>query len=367
MPNDEKDFLLSSYDYILPEERIAQYPPEDRSSSRLMVLDRASGKITHSVFRQLGDFLEDGTLLVANNSRVVPARIFGTRPSGGKAELLLLTPPPLLESSAEISPEGMKCARAEVLLKPGRTIHPGDDLSFPKSIRAHVLQKKEFGMHDVLLHWKENLVDALETVGKIPLPPYIKREQEDEDLARYQTLYAKREMSGSVAAPTAGLHFTDGLRAELKRKGVEWTEVTLHVGYGTFSPVREEHIDRHPMHSEYAEISPSAAETIARAKSEKRPVVSVGTTSCRTLEGCALLCGGSIPPGGWKGQTNIFIRPGFRFQVIDRLITNFHLPKSTLLMLVAALCGRENILAAYREAVKEQYRFFSYGDAMLIR
>ena len=366
MQTDEKDFLLSSYDYHLPEERIAQYPPEDRSSSRLMVLDRESGRVTHSVFRRLGDFLGEGTLLVANNSRVVPARIFGARATGGKAELLLLTPPPLLESAAAEGAGGAKSAQAEVLLKPGRHIHPGDDLSFAGGIRAHVLKKKEFGMHDVLLQWQGSLVATLDAIGRIPLPPYIRRDQEEEDLERYQTLYARREKSGSVAAPTAGLHFTEELRAELQRRGIGWTEVTLHVGYGTFSPVREEHIERHPMHSEYAEIPPAAAAAIAKAKREKRPVVAVGTTSCRTLEGCALACGGCIPPEGWKGRTNIFIHPGYRFQVIDKLITNFHLPKSTLLMLVAALCGREAILAAYEEAVREQYRFFSYGDAMLI-
>ena len=362
-----EDMVLSSYDYELPEERIAQYPLEDRSASRLMVMDKKGGFVLHSVFSRLAEYLEKGSLLVANNSMVVPARLFGVRPSGGRAEMLLLTPPPVLESASFPFAEGWSCAEAEVLLRPGRSIREGDELLFGDCICATVLGKKDFGMYSVMLRWRGNLVECLRSIGKIPLPPYIKRDTEEGDAARYQTLYARRDMAGSVAAPTAGLHFTRELRHELAVAGFEWAEVTLHVGYGTFSPVREEDIRSHPMHSEYALISPETATAIRRAKKEGRPVVAVGTTSCRTMEGCAESCGGEIPEEGWHGKTDIFIYPGFEFRVTDQLITNFHLPKSSLLMLVSAFCGRKRILEAYKEAVSAGYRFFSYGDAMLIR
>ncbi len=361
------DFELSSYNYELPEERIAQYPPKERGTSRLMVLDRASGRNIHSTFSRLGEFLPKGALLVANNSCVVPARLFGFKPSGGKAELLLLTPPPLLVACAVTEEGGWSRARAEVLLRPSRSIRVGDRLTFGDCIAAEVLNKKDFGRHDVMLFWKGDLVECMRSIGHLPLPPYIRREQDSEDVSRYQTVYADREKSGSVAAPTAGLHFTDALRESLKEQGIGWAEVTLHVGYGTFSPVREQDIREHPMHSEYVEISPETAGVIREAKASGRPVVAVGTTSCRTMEGCAQKNGGVIPEQGWHGWTNIFIYPGFRFQVVDHLITNFHLPESSLIMLVAALCGRERILSAYAEAVKEKYRFFSYGDAMFVR
>jgi S-adenosylmethionine:tRNA ribosyltransferase-isomerase len=366
MSQSDLDFLLAGYDYELPEERIAQYPPEVRGTSRLFVLDRASGRNIHTDFSHLPDFLPKDALLVVNNSRVVPARLFGQKPSGGKCELLVLTPPPLLKSCAVQDGEWSH-APCGCLLRPGRSIRVGDRLTFGEGIAAEVLVKKEFGQHDVELFWKGDLVERMTEIGRLPLPPYIKREQENDDISRYQTLYASPDKSGSVAAPTAGLHFTNDMRARLREMGVEWAEVTLHVGYGTFSPVREEDIREHPMHSEYVEISPESAAAIRRAKAEGRPVIAVGTTSCRTMEGCALQNGGEIPEGGWHGWTNIFIYPGYRFSVVDHLITNFHLPQSSLIMLVAALCGRERILSAYAEAVKEEYRFFSYGDAMFVR
>ena len=362
----ESDFQLSSYDYELPEERIAQYPPKERGASRLMVLDRESGRNIHSTFSHLPDFLPEGALLVANNSCVVPARLFGHRPSGGKVELLLLTPPPLLKACAT-EENGWKKAPAEVLLRPSRNIRAGDRLHFDDCIEAEVVEKKDFGRHDVVLFWKGDLVECMKRIGRLPLPPYIKREQSGEDIARYQTVYADREKSGSVAAPTAGLHFTGDMRERLARQGIGWAEVTLYVGYGTFSPVRESDIREHPMHSEYVEISPESAKMVRDARAEGRPVIAVGTTSCRTLEGCASQNGGVIPAEGWHGWTNIFIYPGYKFHVVDKLITNFHLPQSSLIMLVAALCGRERILSAYAEAVQEKYRFFSYGDAMFIR
>lgn len=359
------DFQLSSYDYVLPEERIAQFPPAERGSSRLMILNRKTGENIHSTFSHLPEFLPKGALLVANNSLVVPARLPGKRPSGGKAEMLLLTPPPLLTAHARSGEGVWKKARAEVLLKPGRSIKVGDTLSFGENIKSEVQIKKQYGQHEVLLFWKGDLVEDMKSIGRIPLPPYIKREQENEDIERYQTLYAKREKAGSVAAPTAGLHFTDAMRQALNNHGFSWAEVTLHVGYGTFSPVRENDIREHDMHREYVEISPDAAQALRSAKKEGRPIIAVGTTSCRTLEGCFQLHG-EIPEKGWRGWTNIFIYPGYTFNVVDHLITNFHLPKSSLLMLVASLCGRERILDAYAEAVKKEYRFFSYGDAMLI-
>ncbi len=362
-----EDLLLSSYDYELPEERIAQYPLEKRSSSRLLVMRKDDGTLCHSEFNRIGDYIEKGSLLVANNSMVVPARLFGRRPSGGKAEMLLLTPPPVIEKSVVSSSSGWSEAEAEALIKPGRSIHAGDELTFGDIIKVSVLFKGRFGMHNIRLSWKGSLVECLCKIGTIPLPPYIKRSLEEGDIQRYQTLYARRDMAGSVAAPTAGLHFTDELRASLAAMGIEWTEVTLHVGYGTFSPVREDNIRNHSMHSEYVQITAQTAKAINRAKKEGRPIIAVGTTSCRTIEGCAAACGGTIPDEGWSGKTDIFIYPGYEFKIVDKLITNFHLPKSTLLMLVSAFCGRENILAAYREAVEQGYRFFSYGDAMFIR
>lgn len=360
-------FSLESYDYPLPEERIAQFPPEQRGTSRLLVLDRAASRLTDAVFSQLPEFLPPGTLLVANNSRVAPARLCGVRPSGGKTELLLLTPPPLLEGQArEKEDGGWSSARGEALLKPGRSIHVGDRLSFGPDIVAEVEVKRDFGRHEIRLHWQGKLTERLEEVGQLPLPPYIKREQGPEDRARYQTLYARPDKAGSVAAPTAGLHFTSAMRERLATEGFLWAEVTLHVGYGTFSPVREDDIRIHPMHSEYVEISAATARAVLEARREGRPVFAVGTTSARTLEGTAQACGG-VPEEGWQGWTDIFIYPGFSFQVVDGLLTNFHLPKSSLLMLVSALAGRETMLEAYAHAVREQYRFFSYGDAMLIR
>ena len=379
-------FSLESYDYALPEELIAQHPPKVRGTSRLMVLDRGTeGDCwTDSSFDRLPEFLPEKALLVVNNSRVIPARLFGRKPSGGRAEMLLLTPPVLLEKDAR--PEsGSACrleAEAEVLLRPGRSIRAGDMLDFGE-LQAEVLKKGDFGRHTLRLFWKGNLTDILEKAGKLPLPPYIRREQDEDDISRYQTMYAREDKKGSVAAPTAGLHFTEKMRGRLLSRGVEWAEVTLHVGYGTFSPVREEDIRQHPMHAEYAEIPYETVEAVRRAKRDGRPVIAVGTTSARTLEGAAEACAregkwlfspedisGSSPDSsqaGWSGWTSIFIYPGFSFRVADGLITNFHLPKSSLLMLVSALAGRERILRAYAHAVEEGYRFFSYGDAMLIR
>lgn len=359
-------FLLDSYDYELPEELIAQFPPERRGSSRLLVLDRNGNGPCDAMFLDLPAYLPEGTVLVANNSRVVPARLFGTRPSGGKAELLLLTPPPLAEKAAHSEGDGWASAPVEALLRPGRSICPGDRLRFGPYIEAEVEAKHDFGRHDIRLFWQGSLISRMEESGRLPLPPYIRREQGPDDRARYQTLYARSDKAGSVAAPTAGLHFTEAMRARLAEAGVPWVEVTLHVGYGTFSPVREHDIREHPMHREYVEVSADAARIVNEARRRGRPVVAVGTTSARTLEGVVRACG-HLPDQGWQGWTDIFIYPGFRFQVVDGLLTNFHLPKSSLIMLVSALAGREAVLDAYAHAVREKYRFFSYGDAMLVR
>lgn len=369
---DDRDALLSAYDYALPEELIAQQPCV-RGASRLLVLEKSGGSPRHALFENLPDLLPQGALLVANNSRVVPVRLVGLRPTGGKTELLLLSPLPLLEKTCVRHGERATVA-AEVLLRPGRSARPGTVLFFgeePDLLQVEVLEKGEFGRHNVKLSWScgaeasGSLRAFFERYGRLPLPPYIRRPATDEDARNYQTIYAASDKAGSAAAPTAGLHFTPLMRNRLAEAGFEWTEVTLHVGYGTFSPVRCEDVRQHVMHREYIECPSAAAEAVARAKAEGRPVIAVGTTSCRTLEGTAAQCGGVVRP--FMGWTDIFIRPGYVFHVVDGLITNFHLPRSTLVMLVSALTGRERLLAAYTEAVARRYRFFSYGDAMLIR
>lgn len=324
------------------------------------------------MFEDLAAHLPPGALLVANNSRVAPARLTGLRPrrensaEQGHVEMLLLSPPPLLEA-ARFEAEGWFYAEAKALLKPGKRIKEGDALLFGTGLLALVLAKEEFGKHRIKLSWRGNLLDRMAENGEIPLPPYIHRDATNEDdKTRYQTIYARADKTGSVAAPTAGLHFTASLREALAQKGFGWAEVTLHVGYGTFSPVRESDIRMHAMHGEYVEVPPATAQAIVAAKAEGRPVVAVGTTSLRTLEGAFKACG-CLPDNGWQGWTDIFIYPGFQFQAVDALITNFHLPESSLLMLVSALASRELILQAYQEAINREYRFFSYGDAMLIK
>lgn len=348
------DFNLANYDYDLAEDRIAQFPSKDRGQSRLLALSRSDpGYFRDARFGELCNLLPENALLVANNSRVVPARLIGRRPRGGKAELLLLTPLPLLDRSGKAS--------AAALLKPAAKIKLGDILDFG-AIRAEVVEKGEYGSCRVELSWEGDLEQALELAGRLPLPPYIKRAPEESDRSRYQTIYASR--SGSVAAPTAGLHFTAEILESLARRGIGWAEISLHVGYGTFSPVRAADIREHKMHGELVEVDEAAADAINAARKQGRTVVAVGTTTVRSLEG-VFRERGEIAP--FLGVLDPFIYPGYKFQVIDGLITNFHLPKSTLLMLVAAFIGRERVLAAYAEALRRGYRFFSYGDAMLIR
>ena len=337
----------SDFYYDLPQELIAQTPIEKRDTSRLMTLDRATGEVGHHHFYELPGFLRPGDCLILNDSRVLPARLLGQRlPGGGACEVLLLTD------------KGDKTW--ECLVRPGRKMRTGAKLSFGNGeLTAEVVGEVEGGNRLVRFDYEGIFLEVLEHLGKMPLPPYIKEELQDKE--RYQTVYSK--VLGSAAAPTAGLHFTPELLEKIAAKGVGIGYVTLHVGLGTFRPVKEEEITDHEMHSEFCTISPETAELINRTKESGGRVICVGTTSCRTLESWAAEDGHMEPKSGW---TNIYIYPGYRFKVMDGLVTNFHLPESTLIMLVSAFAGREHVLAAYEEAVKERYRFFSFGDAMFI-
>ena len=337
----------SDFYFDLPEELIAQTPLEKRDASRLLVLDKETGATRHMHFFDLPTLLRPGDCLVLNDSRVLPARLLGHRePTGGAVEVLLL-----IDRGDKVW---------ECLVRPGRKLKPGTRLSFGDgSLKAEVVEVCEGGNRLVRFEYEGIFLETLERLGKMPLPPYIKAELSDPE--RYQTVYS-REV-GSAAAPTAGLHFTRALLEQVQEMGVKVCYVTLHVGLGTFRPVKEEEITDHEMHSEYCMISAETAETINRTKREGGRVICVGTTSCRTIESWAAEDGTLKECAGW---TNIFIYPGYRFKALDCLITNFHLPESTLIMLVSALAGREHVLAAYKEAVEQRYRFFSFGDAMFI-
>lgn len=348
---------VTDFDFDLPEELIAQEAPA-RGTSRLLVLDRATGAVRHGAFGDLGEHLSPGDLLVVNDTRVFAARLLGRRvPSGGAVECLLLSAPPAGGSEAV----------CDALVHPGQKLKPGARLRFDGAagiVNGEVLERRFHGRRTIRL-WSEHgdaLAALIDALGHIPLPPYIKRPDTVQDRERYQTVYAR--VRGSVAAPTAGLHFTPDLLADLARRGVERAQITLHVGYGTFKPVRTEVVEEHVVDPEYFEIDDEAAAAINRALDERRRVVAVGTTTTRALEHAALQGGGRVQPGA--GLASLFIYPGFTFQVLGGLATNFHLPRSSLLMLVAAFAGRERILSAYREAVAQRYRFYSYGDAMLI-
>lgn len=336
----------SDFYFDLPEELIAQTPLQQRDQSRLMLLDKESGAISHRRFYELPELLREGDCLIMNDSRVLPARLLGTRLSGGSVELVLL--------------RDLGDGRWECLSRPGRKTKPGTQLQFGGGeLTAEVEAVAEGGNRIVKFHYEGIFLEVLERLGKMPLPPYIKEELQDAE--RYQTVYS-REI-GSAAAPTAGLHFTEKLLDSIRAKGIKTGFVTLHVGLGTFRPVKEEEIEDHDMHSEFCMIPEETAQLINETKARGGRVIAVGTTSCRTLESFATEDGYMKASSGW---TNIFIYPGYRFKCIDALITNFHLPESTLIMLVSALAGRENVLHAYHIAVEEKYRFFSFGDAMLI-
>ena len=337
----------SDFYFVLPQELIAQDPLEDRSSSRLLVLDKETGEVEHHVFREIIDYLQEGDCLVLNNTKVIPARLLGEREgTGGAVEVLLLK-----RREGDVW---------ETLVKPGRKCKPGQRLSFGGGLlKAEVMDVVEEGNRLVHFEYEGIFEEVLDRLGEMPLPPYITHKLQDKN--RYQTVYAKYE--GSAAAPTAGLHFTQELLSRIEKKGVKIAYVTLHVGLGTFRPVKEEDILAHHMHSEYYVISEEAAEIINGTKENGGRVICVGTTSCRTVESAAT-AEGLVQAG--CDNTEIFIYPGYQFKVLDALITNFHLPESTLVMLVSALAGREHVLAAYEEAIKEEYRFFSFGDAMFV-
>lgn len=336
----------TDFSFDLPEELIAQTPLQRRDASRLLHLDKVTGAVEHGHFYDLPGYLRKGDCLVLNDSRVLPARLIGTRSSGGTVELVLL--------------RDLGEGKWECLSRPGRKTKPGTELVFGEGeLNARVLDVAEGGNRIVEFRYEGIFLEVLERLGKMPLPPYIREELQDAE--RYQTVYS-REL-GSAAAPTAGLHFTKELLAQIEEMGVNIAYVTLHVGLGTFRPVKEEEIEDHPMHAEFCIVPERTAELVTRTKREGGRIISVGTTSCRTLESFAGEDGTLEPCSGW---TNIFIYPGYRFKCVDALVTNFHLPESTLIMLVSALAGREHVLNAYRIAVEERYRFFSFGDAMFI-
>lgn len=338
---------LKEFYYELPEELIAQEPIKDRDMSRLMVLDKNTGRIEHRIFRDILDYLHKGDCLVLNDTRVMPARLFGMKKgTGGSIEFLLLT-----RKGKDVW---------EVILRPGKKAKRGSRFVFGNGeLEAEVIDIIEGGNRLVKFYYHGVFEEVLDRLGNIPLPPYIKKELADKE--RYQTVYSKHE--GSAAAPTAGLHFTKELLEKVAASGVNIAYVTLHVGLGTFRPVKTEKIEEHRMHSEYYELNEESAAIINNSKSSGGRVICVGTTSTRTIESIMKKNRNLVPDSGW---TDIFIYPGYKFLITDALITNFHLPESTLLMLVSALAGRENIMRAYAEAVKEKYRFFSFGDAMFI-
>ena len=339
---------VSEFNYNLPEELIAQVPIKNRDESRLMVLNRKNQTIEHKVFKDIIDYLEPGDCLVRNNTKVIPARLYGKKETGANVEFLLLN--------------RIQGDEWEVMVRPGRKLQVGTKVSFGDGVlNAEILENLAGGNRRVKFTYDGIFNEILDQIGLMPLPPYIKERLKDKD--RYQTVYAKYE--GSAAAPTAGLHFTDELFEKIKQKGIDVANVTLHVGIGTFRPVKVEKVEEHDMHSEHFYIKQEDVEKINRAKQNGKRVIAVGTTSCRVLESIADENTGLVK--AYEGDTQIFIYPGYKFKCIDGLITNFHLPESTLIMLVSALAGKDYIMKAYNEAVKEKYRFFSFGDAMFIQ
>jgi S-adenosylmethionine:tRNA ribosyltransferase-isomerase len=355
---------VSDFDFELPEELIAQHPPTERGGSRLIVFDRATKEAQHTMFAQLPSHLRRGDLVVVNDTRVFPARLLGHRvPSGGAVECLLIR---RLEGGGAENSEARSTEVWEALMHPGQKLKPGAHVRFERdgaNLIGEVLGRHFYGRRSIRLEAPsgEAVASLIERIGHVPLPPYIKRSDDASDRDRYQTVYA--HMSGSVAAPTAGLHFTQPILDELASRGIERTTITLHVGYGTFKPVRVDHVEDHEVDPELYVVSEGAAESLTRAKRDRRRIVAVGTTTTRALESL-IVRDGIVRPG--EGETRLFIRPGHRFELVSGLVTNFHLPKSSLLILAAAFAGREEILAVYRDAVQRGYRFYSYGDAMLI-
>jgi S-adenosylmethionine:tRNA ribosyltransferase-isomerase len=349
-------FSIEDYHYHLPEKLIAQQPMQERDHSRLLVMDRNTGSLSHKVFSDLETFLAPSDVLVVNNTQVIPGRLVGKKESGGRIEALILNYASGMRSSADEN-------QFDCMLKSSKRTRIGTRLYFAQGVTAQVIDRAD-NIYTLSFSCEGAFKSVLDRIGQTPLPPYITRDRTQHTLTdreTYQTVYASQK--GAIAAPTAGFHFTELLMRRLKRKGVTLAPITLHVGYGTFLPVRVTDIREHAMHSEWFSISEETAETVTRAKKEGRRVVAVGTTSVRTLE-FAMRENGRLGP--MTGPCDLFIYPGYRFQVVDAMITNFHLPKSTLLMLVSAFAGRKNILDAYETAIQENYRFYSYGDAMLI-
>lgn len=348
---------LEDFNYLLPKELIAQFPCKKRDESRLMVLHKKNGAIEHRTFFELIDYLKAGDVIVLNNTKVIPARLFGRKTTGGIVEVLLMQRLESLTSTFQL----WRC-----LLSPSKGLKKGSEIIFKQGVYAEIADKENNGNWIIELHADTKIDKILEDIGEMPLPPYIKRGQWPDNISeldkeRYQTVFAKEK--GAIAAPTAGLHFTNELLKKIRELGVEIFYITLHTGLGTFKPVKADDITEHKMEPEYYNIEPAAFEAIKYAKMEKRRIVAVGSTATRALE--------TMVRHGWErpilsGDTNLFIYPGYKFNVVDALITNFHLPKSTLLMLVAAFAGRDSIMEAYKEAVMHGYRFFSYGDAMMI-
>ncbi|NJD09112.1 MAG: tRNA preQ1(34) S-adenosylmethionine ribosyltransferase-isomerase QueA [Gemmatimonadetes bacterium] len=348
-------YPTSAFDYVLPPELVARYPSPQRDESRLLVLDRASGRVAHHRFRDLVELVRPGDVIVLNETRVLRARLLGIRlPGGGHAEVLLLRP---LDGEAA----GSDAREWEAMVRPGARLRQGRRIRVGDELLVTVLESLPDGLRRVRLETSLAPADAIRRYGHMPLPPYIDRADEALDAERYQTVYARTE--GSVAAPTAGLHFTPALLERLEAQGVRLARILLHVGVGTFRPVEVEDPARHPMHEEWYQVPSCAAECINGARAAGGAVWAVGTTVTRTLESVASEGGAIVPGSGW---TRLFIRPGYRFRAVDHLLTNFHLPRSTLLMLVTALGGYERVMSAYREAVAERYRFYSYGDAMAV-
>jgi S-adenosylmethionine:tRNA ribosyltransferase-isomerase len=336
------------FEYDLPHGLIAYFPSEKREDARLMVLDRSTGSVRHSRFKNIADFLRDGDLMVVNDTRVMKARLIGhKRETGGAVEILVL--------------REMDADRWEVLVSPSRRIHVSTDIEFGKGYSCRISERLDGAKR--VAEFSAPVNEVIEAVGTVPLPPYIKREPEDSDEERYQTVYASRQ--GSVAAPTAGLHFSEGLLDEISNRGIDMAALTLHVGMGTFVPVKDDDPSKHVLEPEYFEIDEACCKSIVEARAAGGRVIAIGTTAVRALETAAERSGGAElkPQSGW---THKFILPPYNFKAVDILVTNFHLPRSTLLMLVSAFAGRDLIMNAYREAVRERYRFFSYGDAMLI-
>ncbi len=356
----QQDFSLHSYDYTLPPENIAQHPADARENSRLLILHREDGRREHARFHQIIDLLNPGDLLVVNNTKVFPARLLGHKESGGKVEVFLLSYPLAVEDEGDV-----KRASATALVKSSKRPKPGSRLLLGSDLSASVMELLDNGKVRIELHYPGNkeLTTLLEDHGQVPLPPYISRNEgsTEEDRKRYQTVYAHKP--GAVAAPTAGLHFSEELLQAIAQKGIDTAHITLHVGHGTFAPVRCEEIREHRIHEEYVSVSKEDADKINKVRANGGKIWAVGTTTVRTLEFMADQNGMVQPGDGW---CRLYIVPGFQFKVVDNLITNFHLPQSSLLFLVAALCGRQTLLDTYQEAIEQGYRFYSYGDAMVI-